>query len=159
MVVDMDRYVVIGNKIREAREARGLSQAELGRLIGYSDVAIGNWEKGRRKINIEDLEQIASALGKPISYFLDIEDKLRNHPNINMVLTDLKVKVLPVLATVPAGKPIMVQENIVEYLAVPEHLARSADFMIQVKGDSMIEKGILEGDYLLIRRQPKVSIR
>lgn len=149
----MNVYKEIGERIRRARESRELSQYDLARILGYTQTAINYYEKGKRKIGIDDIQRLAVVLNKPIEYFVSNDDRLRASPDVNDILADLKMKVLPVVASVPAGKPIMVQENITEYLAIPETFARSADFLIQVKGDSMIEKGILDGDYLLIRRQ------
>lgn len=74
----MDLYKQIGSRIREAREALGYSQEELGRLLGYSATAIYYFENGTRKVKIEDLKKIAEILGKPIEHFLreEPEDEL-----------------------------------------------------------------------------------
>ena len=61
---------------------------------------------------------------------------------------------LPLLGQVAAGAPLLADENVEEYLAVPEPLARGGEeFLLRVKGDSMINAGILEGDLLVVRRQ------
>jgi len=69
----MTLYQRIGRRIRQAREALGYSQEELGRLIGCSAAAISYFEAGLRKVKIEDLQKIARALGKPIDFFLQEE--------------------------------------------------------------------------------------
>ena len=61
---------------------------------------------------------------------------------------------LPLVGQVAAGGPLLAEENIEEYVSVPEPLARGGEeFMLRVKGDSMINAGILEGDLLVVRRQ------
>ena len=61
---------------------------------------------------------------------------------------------LPLVGEIAAGGPLLAEENIEEYLAVPEPLsAGDEDFLLRVKGDSMIEAGILEGDYVVVHRQ------
>ena len=61
---------------------------------------------------------------------------------------------LPLVGQVAAGGPLLAEENIEDYLAVPEPLSRGGeDFLLRVKGDSMIDAGILDGDLLVIRRQ------
>lgn len=60
---------------------------------------------------------------------------------------------LPLLGQIAAGSPLLAEENIEERIAVPEPLGRSADFLLTVRGDSMIEAGILEGDTLVVRKQ------
>lgn len=60
---------------------------------------------------------------------------------------------LPLLGQIAAGSPLLAEENVEETIAVPEPLGRSADFLLTVRGDSMIEAGILAGDTLVVRRQ------
>ena len=61
---------------------------------------------------------------------------------------------VPVLGQVTAGKPILAVENIEETYPLPFDLVRDEDvFMLRVRGDSMIEAGILEGDLVLVRQQ------
>ena len=61
---------------------------------------------------------------------------------------------LPLLGQIAAGAPLLAEENIEDELAVPEPLGRGADFLLRVRGDSMINAGILDGDVLVIRKQP-----
>ncbi len=61
---------------------------------------------------------------------------------------------LPLLGEVAAGAPLLTEENVEEYLAVPEPLSRGGDeFLLRVKGDSMVNAGILDGDFAVVRRQ------
>jgi repressor LexA len=60
---------------------------------------------------------------------------------------------LPLLGQIAAGSPLLAEENVEERIAVPEPLGRSADFLLTVRGDSMIDAGILDGDYVIVRRQ------
>ena len=57
---------------------------------------------------------------------------------------------LPLLGQIAAGGPLLAEQNVEEELAVPETLR--GDFLLRVKGDSMIEAGILEGDIVVVRR-------
>jgi len=62
---------------------------------------------------------------------------------------------LPVVGTVAAGKPALAVEDIEDTYPVPqEFLAGGDGFMLRVRGDSMIEDGIRDGDYVIVRRQP-----
>lgn len=61
---------------------------------------------------------------------------------------------LPVVGRVTAGAPILAEENIEDYLPLPADLTHGAEgFVLRVRGDSMIEAGILNGDLLIVRRQ------
>jgi repressor LexA len=59
---------------------------------------------------------------------------------------------LPLLGQIAAGGPLLAEQNVEDELAVPEPLGRNADFLLRVKGDSMIEAGILDGDILVVQR-------
>ena len=59
---------------------------------------------------------------------------------------------LPLIGEIAAGSPLLAEQNIEDYVAVPEPLARGDDeFLLRVRGDSMIEAGIMPGDYVVVR--------
>jgi len=63
-------------------------------------------------------------------------------------------RTLPLVGEIAAGGPLLAEDNIEEYLAVPELIERrGADFLLRVKGDSMIEAGILDGDIVVVKRE------
>ena len=61
---------------------------------------------------------------------------------------------LPLVGQIAAGAPLLAEETVEDRLAVPEPLGRNADFLLRVHGESMIEAGILDGDIVVVRRQP-----
>ena len=61
--------------------------------------------------------------------------------------------VLPLVGQIAAGGPLLAEDAIEDEIAVPEPLGRDADFLLRVKGDSMVEAGILDGDIVVVRRQ------
>ena len=66
----------------------------------------------------------------------------------------IQADALPLLGTVAAGQPILAEANIEEYVSVPE-LAGGGDgqYLLQIRGESMKDAGILEGDYVVVRSQ------
>jgi repressor LexA len=61
---------------------------------------------------------------------------------------------LPLMGEIAAGGPLLAEQNVEDYLAVPEPLARGGEeFLLRVKGDSMVNAGILEGDLVVVRRE------
>jgi len=65
------------------------------------------------------------------------------------------VRRLPVVGRVAAGQPILAEENIEEEMPVPAGLTGAGEhFILRVRGDSMVEAGILDGDYIVVRSQP-----
>jgi repressor LexA len=61
---------------------------------------------------------------------------------------------LPLVGSVAAGAPVLAEENVEEYISVPE-LAGGGDgqYLLQIKGESMKDAGILDGDYVVVRSQ------
>lgn len=66
---------------------------------------------------------------------------------------------VPIIGKVTAGQPITAIENIEEYFPLPDRLAAPGDniFMLEIMGESMIEAGILNGDYVIVRQQPTAT--
>jgi repressor LexA len=61
---------------------------------------------------------------------------------------------VPLVGSVAAGQPILAEENIEEYVAVPPAVGgEDGDFVLRIRGESMIDAGILEGDYVVVRPQ------
>jgi repressor LexA len=59
---------------------------------------------------------------------------------------------LPLVGQVAAGEPILAEENIEEYLEVPDVIGgEDGDYILQIRGESMKDAGIIEGDYVIVR--------
>ena len=59
---------------------------------------------------------------------------------------------LPLVGQVAAGEPILAEENVEEYIEVPDVIGgEDGDYILQVRGESMKEAGIFEGDYVVVR--------
>lgn len=73
---------------------------------------------------------------------------------LSTVIDDNSIKV-PLVGTVAAGTPILAVENYEDQLTLPKHFFKGGEqlFMLNVKGDSMIEAGIYNGDYVIVKKQ------
>jgi repressor LexA len=61
---------------------------------------------------------------------------------------------LPLLGQIAAGGPLLAEQNVDAYISVPEPLSKGGEeFLLRVRGDSMQDAGILEGDYVVVHRQ------
>ncbi len=68
--------------------------------------------------------------------------------------SDVSFIKVPLIGTVTAGEPIFAVENLEEYYPVPDEFATDSDlFMLKVKGSSMIEAGIFDGDKIIVKKQ------
>lgn len=69
--------------------------------------------------------------------------------------TDDRLRDVPLVGRIAAGSPMLATEDIETIMPLPEELVGSDPvFMLEVRGDSMVNAGILDGDYVVIRRQP-----
>ena len=65
---------------------------------------------------------------------------------------------VPLLGRIAAGSPILAEEHVEDVMPLPESLVGSGPlFMLEVRGDSMIEAGILDGDMVVVRSQPQAE--
>lgn len=73
----------------------------------------------------------------------------------NFNLTRRELVNVPLIGTVAAGQPLLAVENIETYFPIPaEFMPNAKCFMLTVKGESMINAGILDGDQVLVQQQP-----
>jgi repressor LexA len=71
---------------------------------------------------------------------------------------ETEMPLLPLVGRIAAGGPLLAEEEIEDRIAVPEPLGRNADFLLRVKGESMIEAGILDGDIVVVHRQDDARV-
>ena len=73
----------------------------------------------------------------------------------NFNLTRREVVNIPMLGQVAAGQPLLAVENISNYFPVPaEFIPKEQTFMLKVKGESMINVGIFDGDFIMVEKRP-----
>ena len=61
---------------------------------------------------------------------------------------------VPIIGKITAGQPILAVENVTDTFPIPiDFVGNSESFMLTVRGESMIEAGILDGDYILVKKQ------
>jgi len=81
--------------------------------------------------------------------------EVRLEPETGAAVERRPVRHVPLIGDVAAGTGVLAVENIEETMPVPEDLTGDGQlFMLRVRGDSMIDAGILDGDYVVVRQQP-----
>jgi repressor LexA len=79
-------------------------------------------------------------------------------PDTSTRLTAAAVHNVPLVGDVAAGTGVLAEENIEELLPMPQQFTGSGpSFMLRVRGDSMVEAGIYDGDYVVVRQQPEAD--
>ena len=84
-----------------------------------------------------------------------LDDELENQMEIQKeVYTSRETVDVPVIGKITAGEPILAVENVTDTFPIPiDFVGNSESFMLTVRGESMIEAGILDGDYILVKKQ------
>lgn len=74
--------------------------------------------------------------------------------SFNYLRTETEIASIPVVGTVAAGQPLLAVENVTDYFPFPaDMLPNEETFILKVKGDSMINMGIFDGDYLIVEKK------
>lgn len=137
------------NILKELREDENLTQDELGKILKVTRQTISNYEKGKRMPDYEMMEEIADYFNIDLAYLSGKQKKKNRFSEKN--LSNKSKNTVPLLGTIAAGIPILAEENIEEYFEIDASI--KADFALRIKGDSMIEAGINNGDIAFLRKQ------
>lgn len=146
--------MTMGERIKALRIQHGLTQEELGQKVGVQKSAIYKYETGL-VVNLKRsmIEKLALALGVKPTYLMGLSDEETTIPPGFEPLP--KTVKRPLVGAIACGEPITAEENIEDYVDVPEDA--HCDFCLRCKGDSMIDAGIHDGDIVYIHIQPEVE--
>jgi repressor LexA len=124
------------------------SVREIGEAVGLSSPSTVHAHLGA----LQDKGYIHRDPTKPRALELTYE------PTSGATVDRRPVRHVPLVGDVAAGTGVLAAENIEETMPVPEDLTGDGDlFMLKVRGDSMIEGGIFDGDYVVVRSQPSAD--
>ncbi len=127
--------------IRETVHARGYPPTvrEIGEAVGLTSSSSVHAQLA----NLERQGLLRRDASKPRA--MELQGPRRGRPNAVTV---------PLIGRISAGAPVMADQNIEDFLAVPAEFAGEGDhFALRVGGDSMVGAGILDGDVVVVRRQ------
>lgn len=142
----------IGKRIKEQREAVGMTQEELANKLGYKNKStIAKIEVGANDIVQSKVIEFANALNTTIAYLMGWDNNIS--PISNTTNDKKKGVTINVLGRVAAGIPIEAIENIIDTEEISEDMAATGEFFgLQIHGNSM-EPRICEGDVVIVRQQ------
>ena len=81
--------------------------------------------------------------------------QVRYDPSSKAAMAPEPVRLVPLIGDVAAGTGVLAHEHVEEVLTLPERFTGTGStFMLRVRGDSMIEAGIFDGDFVVVRQQP-----
>lgn len=137
------------SNLKHLRTSNGMEQRELAETLGFkSSSAVSEWEKGVREPSVVVISKIAEIFRVSIS---DIMEKDLSSARFSNISNNSSSNQIPLLGTIAAGSPILAEQNIEDYFNLDKKI--KADFCLRIKGDSMINVNILDGDIVFIRKQ------
>ncbi len=143
-----------GERIKYARKACGMTQAELAEKIGVKFSAIHKYENGL-VVNLkrDTIAALAKALDVSPAWLMCMDDDPSSLPANILPLP--KMKKVPLVGNIACGTPVLAEQNVEAFLSMPEGV--NADFCLRCMGDSMINARIFDGDIVYIRQQETVE--
>ena len=139
----------IPDNIKRLRVTHGLTQSELGKIAGVSDKAIWTWENGTAEPRMGAIQKIADHFNIKKS---DLIEDHSSEPDLAGItnLSFPAAKPIPILGDICAGEGTWCEENFEGHFFIDSSV--KADFCVRVRGDSMIDAGIRDGDLAFIKR-------
>lgn len=145
----------MGNYLSERRKELGLTQREVAEEVGVAEATVSRWESGEiANMRRDKIAALAKVLHCSPDFVMTGESAPA--PAIPPGFEPLpKMVKRPLVGSIACGEPITAEENIEDYVDVPEDA--HCDFCLRCKGDSMIDAGIHDGDVVYIHIQPEVE--
>lgn len=154
MIINDDGNKKIGKKLFGARKSKGLSRAELGKLLGLHESTIKRYEDGDIKsLGIDKLQEFAKYLDVDPAYLMGWVVAEEPAPyNVGSIVS------LPIVGRISCGNGALAYDYIEGYEPTPREWLNGGEyFYLRAKGDSMTGARIFDGDLLLIRKQSDVD--
>ena len=143
--------------IEEQVKANGYppSVREIGKAIGLSSTATVHAYLA--KLEKQGFIKKEDKKGRTLKVIKGTDGQPLKRENKNFYAQREMVDV-PVIGKITAGQPILAVENVTDTFPIPiDFVGNSESFMLTVRGESMIEAGILDGDYILVKKQSNAS--
>lgn len=142
--------MTFGERLRQARKEKKLTQKELADKINAKHNSISNWENNQNMPDPETIENLCWALDVQPNYFFSVTTSIPAG-----IIPMPEMREIPLIGTIACGAPTLAEEHIEEYIKIPKHV--TADFALTCKGNSMINARIFDGDIVYIRQQSAVD--
>ena len=131
------------------------SVREIGKAIGLSSTATVHAYLA--KLEKQGFIKKEDKKGRTLKVIKGTDGQPLKRENKNFYAQREMVDV-PVIGKITAGQPILAVENVTDTFPIPiDFVGNSESFMLTVRGESMIEAGILDGDYILVKKQSNAS--
>lgn len=142
-------------RIKSVRESLGMNKTQFAALLETNVPNITRYENEDMGVALDSVEAIADKLKVNPAWLLGWSDDKYGEGKHKVIFYPDFIDV-PILARVPAGMPTLVDEDIIDRIQIPKSYTNNGEqvFGILIKGDSMTDIDINDGDTVLVRLQP-----
>lgn len=146
-------------RIRELRKQRDISVEKLAEVLDISIPYLYDIEKGRRRLHEDLIGKLCNYLNVSSDYLLGRNGNGATHLKESPAIYGFNKVAVPVYGIIRAGDPIFADQDVIDYEYLPKDLVGEGEkyFCLRVKGDSMKNARIADGDTVLVRKQPIVD--
>lgn len=141
-----------GQRLKEVREENNLTIKELANSIGLSEGTLSRYENGKMEPKRTTIKVLSEMFSVNPAWLIGYDEASKYSEQSKRCG---ETTLVPILGTIAAGLPLLAEQNIEGYLCVSGD--KKVDFCLRVKGDSMINARIFDGDIVFIRSQPTVE--
>ena len=140
----------MGDRLKELRTQKGLTQEEVGKYIGFQKSAIRKYEKGDvQNLKRNSIEILANLFNVSPSYLMCLDDENKKESE--------NKQVFPILGIVKAGYNYLASENITGYVSADGNIPDKENcYALQVTGDSM-QPILYEDDIVIVHKQEDIE--
>ena len=159
------------NRLKQLRKSHGITQDELGEILGVQKAAICKYETGRVPLPQEAIKKLCDHFSVTADHLLGLDSapeapsrqvpplfKQKSAASLPGLMPIGETVGVPLVGRVHAGLPILADENITDYIGVPANDVTAGEyFYMEVEGDCMVGEYIPEGALVLVRLQHRVE--
>ena len=150
---DLGNKDIFSKNLKMYMEDKDISRTQLAEILDTPYSTLSDWVNGKKYPRIDKIELLANYFG------IDKSDLIEEQINIEEIpgaIPMQKGRLIPILGEIACGDPILAQENLDGYFLSDPSIIKG-DFILRAQGDSMIDAGIHEGDYVFIKQTPDVE--
>ncbi len=153
----VESMLLIGKILKNLRHTKGSTQKEVSDFLKLTPKMISFYENDERMPPPDILDKLANYFNVSTDYLLgrtDFKDQDRNTFSPDEIIPINAFRQIPLLGSASCGELLFAEQNIEDYISFPSNMLNGGDyFALRVKGDSMIDAGLIEGAILIIQRQ------
>ena len=153
---DLGNKAIMAENIKYYMEKKNKTRNEICDDLGIKYTTFSDWVNGKKYPRIDKIEMLANYFGIEKSYLVE---KRNTIPADAIPYEPVPTVLIPLVGAVNCGSPIFAEDNIEDHIPTPaaDVLTGETYFWLKAKGNSMINVGIHDGDFLFIRQQSDVD--